>query len=283
MLKIFELLKSRFSPHIYILTLLGLQCSGSALAATPDITQPQVANPARVLFVGNSYYYYNNSLHNHVRRMVVTSNSSNSSSSNNKADLDKRMQYKSSTIGGSSLDHHPIDWLTTPGKIGVKEPFELVILAGNSGDALNDKTRALFAKTVAEHNQIITSRGAKTALYMTPAYVAPHKEVNPQNMRKTEDMYVSVGNGIKAMVIPVGLAFEEAYARYPNMKLHDAEDGSHPTALGTYLAASTVVASVYGVSPVGNSYLMYGAVNSDTALQLQQVAQDVVKKFFNRK
>ena len=245
----------------------------TAMAVTPDITQPQVINPARVLFVGNSYYYYNNSLHNHVRRMVAASN----------ADLDKRMQYKSATIGGSSLDHHNMDWLTMPGKIGVKEPFELVILGGNSGDALSDKTHALFAKTVAEHNQIITSRGAKTALYMTPAYVAPHKEVHPQNMRKTEDMYVSVGNGIKAMVIPVGLAFEEAYARYPHMKLHDAEDGSHPTALGTYLAASTVVASVYGVSPLGNSYLMYGAVNSDTALQLQQVAQDVVNKFFNRK
>jgi hypothetical protein len=223
--------------------------------------------------VGNSYYYYNNSLHNHVRRMVAASN----------ADLDKRMQYKSATIGGSSLDHHNMDWLTMPGKIGVKEPFELVILAGNSGDALSDKTRAMFAKTVAEHNQVITSRGAKTALYMTPAYVAPHKTVDPQNMRKTEDMYVAVANDIKGMAIPVGLAFEEAYRRYPAMKLHDAEDGSHPTALGTYLAASTVVASVYGISPIGNRYAMYGAVNPETALQLQQVAQDVVNKFFARK
>ncbi len=247
--------------------------SSAATAATPEITQPQVLNPARVLFVGNSYYYYNNSLHNHVRRMVAASN----------ADLDKRMQYKSATIGGSSLDHHNMDWLTMPGKIGVKEPFELVILAGNSGDALSDKTRAMFAKTVAEHNQVITSRGAKTALYMTPAYVAPHKTVDPQNMRKTEDMYVAVANDIKGMAIPVGLAFEEAYRRYPAMKLHDAEDGSHPTALGTYLAASTVVASVYGISPVGNRYAMYGAVNPETALQLQQVAQDVVNKFFARK
>ena len=260
-----------------IFAVLGLQLSGSALAAAPDITQPQVTNPARVLFVGNSYYYYNNSLHNHVRRMVVASNSSNS------ADLGKRMQYKSSTIGGSSLDHHPIDWLTSPGRIGVKEPFELVILAGNSGDALNEKTRALFVKTVAEHNQIIASRGAKTALYMTPAYVTPHKEVNPQNMRKTEDMVVSVANEIKGMAIPVGLAFEEAYRRYPDIKLHDKEDGSHPNAWGTYLAASTVLASVYALSPVGNSYTMFGLVDAQTATQLQQVAQDVVVKFFNRK
>ena len=131
--------------------LFALLFSSTVVAAAPDISQPQVTNPARVLFVGNSYYYYNNSLHNHVRRMVVAAN----------ADLGKRMQYKSSTIGGSSLDHHPMDWLNTPRKIGVKEPFELVILAGNSGDALADKSRAAFAKTVAEHNQIITSRGAQ--------------------------------------------------------------------------------------------------------------------------
>lgn len=266
-----KLTKSKFTA--FSACLFTLLFSSAVVAAAPDITQPQVTNPARVLFVGNSYYYYNNSLHNHVRRMVVAAN----------ADLGKRMQYKSSTIGGSSLDHHPMDWLTTPGKIGVKEPFELVILAGNSGDALNDKTRTLFAKTVAEHNQIITSRGAKTALYMTPAYVAPHKEVNPQNIRKTEDMYVSVANEIKGMAIPVGLAFEEAYRRYPDIKLHDKEDGSHPNAWGTYLAASTVLASVYALSPVGNSYNMFGAVDAQTAAQLQQVAQDVAVKFFNRK
>ena len=261
----------------FLAGILAFVVSNTALAATPDITQPQVNNPSQVLFVGNSYFYYNNSLHNHVRRIVAASNS------NNSADLDKRMQYKSATIGGSSLDHHNIDWLTQPGKIGVKEPFELVILAGNSGDALSDKTRALFAKTVAAHNQVITSRGGKTALYMTPAYVAPSKEVDPQNMRKIEDMYTTVANDIKAMTIPVGLAFEEAYRRYPTLKLHDAQDGSHPTALGTYLAACTVVASVYAVSPVGNPYTMYGAVDPATAAQLQQVAVDVVNRFFGRK
>ena len=35
--------------------------SSAATAATPEITQPQVLNPARVLFVGNSYYYYKQS------------------------------------------------------------------------------------------------------------------------------------------------------------------------------------------------------------------------------
>ena len=38
-------------------------------------------------------------------------------------------------------------------------------------------------------------------------------------------------------VIPVGLAFEEAYRQRPGVKLHKDFDGSHPDLLGTYLAA----------------------------------------------
>ena len=101
-------------------------------------------------------------------------------------------------------------------------------------------------------------------------------------MRKTEEMYVSVGNEIKALVIPVGLAFEEAYRRRPEIKLHQAYDGSHPTFLGSYLAAATVYASLYGRSPAGNSYDFYGNVGKDDAAFLQAVAYDTVTKFLGR-
>lgn len=243
-----------------------------AWAEAPRVTRAQVDTPKRVLFVGNSYYYYNNSLHNHVRRMAVAADPS----------LEKALQYKSATIGGSVLAHHNIDWLTKPGQIGVKEPFELVVLAGNSADALSPKTRDAFRASVVEFNRTITERGGRTALYMTHSYVPPHKNVDPQNARKTEDMYVSVGNEVGALVIPVGLAFEEAYRRHPELKLHDANDGSHPSLHGSYLAASTVYATLYGKSPVGNAYDYHGAVDAATAAKLQQVAQDTVRKFFGQ-
>jgi hypothetical protein len=69
--------------------------------------------PQRILFVGNSYFHDNNSLHNHLRGFVEATPKHKS----------HPLAYKSATIGGSSLDHHPIDWLTAPGQIGVKEPF----------------------------------------------------------------------------------------------------------------------------------------------------------------
>jgi len=244
----------------------------AAAAQAPAVRAPQVDTPTRVLFVGNSYLYYGDSLHNHVRRMAIAADPG----------LEKKLAYKSATIGGARLSHHNIEHLTEPGRIGVEEPFELVILQGGSFEPLSSKRSAAFHETVIEFNKIITERGGKTALYMTHAYVELHRRAKPENIRLTEELYVSVGNEIGALVIPVGLAFEEAYRRRPGIKLHKDYDGSHPELIGTYLAACTVYASIYGRSPVGNSYDYFGKIDKDTATFLQQVAADTVKKFYGR-
>jgi hypothetical protein len=243
-----------------------------AQAATPVIKAPQVDTPKRILFVGNSYFFYSGSVHFYTRRIALAADPA----------WAKPFQYKAATIAGSPLAHHSIEHLTEPGKLGVKEPWEVVILQGNSTDALSDATRAEFRRTVLEFNEVIRKRGARTALYMTQAHVKPSKQASPEMMRKVEDMYVSVGNEIGALVIPAGLAFEEAYRRRPDIKLHVDYDGSHPTELGVYLAASTVYASLYGKSPVGNTYDYYGRVSKEDAAFLQQVAEDTVKKFYGR-
>ncbi len=229
------------------------------------------SNPERVLFVGNSYYYYNNSLHNHVSNLVKASD----------AALGSRLQFKSSTIGGSALNHHNMAHLTEPGKIGVSQPFQWVVMQGGSGEPLSPRRRENFRQTAAANAEMIKARGGQVALYMTHAYVSPHKQVNPQNMVATESMYVEVGNEIQALVIPVGLAFEEAYRRLPALRFHN-KDGTHPSLLGTYLAACTTYATLYGRSPMGNTYRADGAIDDNVAAQLQQVAQDVVTQFFQR-
>jgi uncharacterized protein DUF4886 len=247
--------------------------SGAAYAAqSPAVKKPQVDTPKRILFVGNSYFYYNDSLHNHVLRLAIAGDPS----------IQKALQYKSATIGGAPLAHHNVKYLLVPGNLGMKQPYDVVILQGNSGDALSDASRASFREKAVEFNGDIGRAGGKTALYMTHAYVEPNKSASPDMIRKVEDMYVSVGNEIGALVLPVGLAFEEAYRRKPDIKLHKEYDGSHPDLIGTYLAACVVYASLYGRSPVGNSYDYYGRINKETATFLQQVAEDTVKKFYGR-
>lgn len=243
-----------------------------AIAATPNVKAPQVDTPKRVLFVGNSYLYYNDSLHNHVQRMVVAGDPA----------LAKSLQYKSATIGGANLAHHNIDYLTEPGRIGVKLPFELVILQDGSAAPLSAERRALSMEKIREYSELIRKRGGQVALYMSHAYVPPHKQAKSENMRLTEAHYLAAGNAVNALIIPVGLAFEEAYRLRPDIKLHKNFDGTHPDLLGTYLAACVVYASVYGKSPVRNAYDYFGKIGKEDAAFLQQVADDTVKKFFGR-
>ena len=91
-----------------------------------------------------------------------------------------------------------------------------------------------------------------------------------------------LGNEIGALVIPVGLAFERAYAQRPDIVLHKTFDGSHPSLLGTYLGACVVYQSIYGTSPVGVDYDYFGAIDKDDAAFLQQIADETVREFFGR-
>lgn len=258
---------------IRFVALLGFALVAQAAAApAPTVKRLSVESPQRILFVGNSYFYYNDSLHNHVRRMAIAADPA----------LEKALQYKSATIGAAPLAHHDVKGLLAPGRLGMKQPYDVVILQGNSGDALADARRAAFREKVVEFSAEIAKTGAKTALYMTHAYVPPNKDASPDMIRKVEDMYLAAGNEVGALVIPVGLAFEEAYRQRPDIVLHKTYDGSHPDLIGTYLAACVVYASLYGKSPVGNTYDYYGKVDRDTAAFLQRVAELTVRRFFGR-
>jgi Domain of unknown function (DUF4886) len=257
------------------LALILALAAGAGLAAAqpaPSVKKPQVDTPKKILFVGNSYLYYNDSIHNHFRRMVADGGIA----------TEKQQKIKIVTIGGAPLTHHDVASYLAPGKLGMKEPYDVVILQGNSGAALTDARRKAFHDKVVEFNADIVKTGAKTALYMTHAYVAPNKNASPDMMRKVEDMYVSAGNEVGALVIPVGLAFEEAYRRKPDLQLQKTYDGSHPDLIGSYLAACVVYASLHGKSPVGNTYDYFGKVDKETAAFLQQVAWDTVQKFYGR-
>ncbi|MBX9812548.1 MAG: SGNH/GDSL hydrolase family protein [Burkholderiales bacterium] len=236
----------------------------------PAVKQPPVESPKRILFVGNSYLYYNDSLHNHVRRLAIAADPA----------MEKALQYKSATIGGAPLAHHDVKGLLVPGRLGIKQPFDVVILQGSSGAALSEARSASFREKVIEFNAEIVKTGAKTALYMTHAYVKPNKDASPDMIRKIEDLYVTTGDEVGAYVIPVGLAFEEAYRQRPDIQLHKSYDGSHPDLIGTYLAACVVYASLYGKSPVGNPYDYYGKVDKETAAFLQRVADETVRRFY---
>ena len=258
-----------------IRALLILLIGSTALAGQPDRPQPNVQRlengaPQRILFIGNSYLYYNDSLHNHVERMAEANGP------------DARYQFKSATIGGASLSHHYIDSLLEPGRLDVEEPFDLVILQGGSFEPITEEGRAGFAEVAADLDAKIRAAGAETALYMTHAYVEPHENVDPEMIGMVVETYVSTGNEIGALVLPVGLAFELAYEQRPEIVLHKTFDGSHPSMLGTYLAACVVYASLYGLPASDVDYTYFGAVDEEDAAFLRAIADETVNSFFDR-
>ena len=239
----------------------------------PSLAIAGEASLTRVLFIGNSYLYYNDSLHNHVKRMA----------SERFTDLANRdFQYKSATIGGARLQHHNIEWLLTPGKIGVDRPFQAVIMQGGSFEPLTADTRKVFIETAKNYAEKVRAVGGKPFLYMTHAYVSPHRRAQPGMINLISDTYRHAGQQAKAQVIPVGLAFERSYKERPDFSLHMAFDGTHPNLRGTFLGAYVTLFTLYGESVDALDYDYFGRLSADDVAYLQRIAKETVADYRTR-
>ena len=253
-----------------------LACSSAAPAfaqapLAPVVREPQVDKPRRVLFIGNSLLYYSGALQSHTHRL--------GSADNPPLDLDPG--YRTVNITGATLDEYPLEFFLAPGILGVKEPFQLVVLAGNSLDATSEERAQAYRKKAIEFDGVVKKHGAKTALYWLPALVKPHKLADVDIYHADEKLFISTANEIGALLIPVGAAYAKAYRQRPGIKLQ-VYDGNHPSVAGQYLSAAVTYGALYGRPTIGNPYDYFGALDAVTRGFLQKVADDTVKKFYGR-
>ena len=96
---------------------------------------------------------------------------------------------------------------------------------------------------------------------------------------KLKATYCRLASESGAEVAPVGLAWAKVLEEQPKTVLH-AKDGSHPTRLGSYLAACVIFATIYDVSPEGAAGSE--GVPAETAQYLQKVAWRTVTEFRGR-
>lgn len=264
----------RFIAASWTMALVLFSAAGWAQTAmAPLVKKSPVDMPQRVLFVGSSIMYYAGALQTHTHRLAAAAT----------PPLILRDGFKSVHITTGALHHYPLEHYVTPGNLGGKEPFQLVVLGGNFRDVLTDAGRALYRKTVIDFDAIIKKHGGHTALYWLPPHGQPGGSLSPvEHGRRLEEMTITVANEVGALVIPVGLAFREAYLQRPGVKLQMGYDDYHPTIAGQYLAAAVVYGSLYGRSSVGNPYDYFGAIDKDTREFVQKVADETVRKFYGR-
>lgn len=86
--------------------------------------------------------------------------------------------------------------------------------------------------------------------------------------------YDTIARELDALLSPAGAAFIRFAKEHPEVELWDPEDGMHPTAAGSYLAACTLYATLYNESPVGLEYT--AELEPETAQALQRCAADLV-------
>ena len=247
--------------------------SNFLFASEIQITNLKNKTPERVLYIGNSYLYYNDSLHNHVRRMLEEAYDKEIDTGN----------YKSVTISGSRSWHHNIDYSIKYKNLGAEKPFELVIFQGGSGETDTASERKIFSDTVKKVIKTIHQSGAEAALYMIHAYTEPHENADPKMIENIKKMYIDAGNENNALVIPVGIAFENAYKQNPEIQLHKSFDGSHPSLLGTYLAACVVFSSITHETPLNIEYNYFDKIDDKDKKFLQKIAHKTVEDFFQIK
>ena len=213
----------------------------------------------KIIFVGNSYLYYNDSVHNHVEDLL------------REHLQDESIDTKLTAIGGSKLQHHNIDQILNHKNFNLDKPADKIIFQGGSSEVITAKSRENFRLTAKNYSEKAQAMGIDTYLYMTHAYRDSDIRYEENLIEKIKLAYYEAGEISNSTVIPVGIAFEIAYRKNPNIKLH-LPDGTHPTMLGTYLASATVFTSLTEESPEGLMYDYMGRVSAKDRIFLQKVA-----------
>ena len=266
----------RFATAVAFAAVAALAGQTATAQTKPAVTAPGVAAPKTIMYVGNSFFYYNNGISSQVSRIATANDAAN------------RAAYRSTLIGigGLGLNWHDIDAYFKPGGIAsysfvgdneirfnkLDKPFDLVLMIDCSQCPIHPQLGPMFHEFAKKHSDTVRKHKAQPAFFMTWAY-----EDKPEMTAGLAEQYTIAGNANNALVIPGGLAFAKAIAKQPDIKLYVA-DKRHPSARGTYLAAATIYAALYGKSPVGAPHP--ANVDAAAAKFLQEVAWETVREYY---
>lgn len=214
----------------------------------------------RILFIGNSYTYCNE-LPKMVAQLAAEAGRND-------------VEVVQVASPGVTLEWHAKNKET---RTALAKTWDSVVLQEHSIRPIEDTPKMVQAATALYAR--FAETGAQTVLFMTWA-----RQHFPEMQAGLARVYTALAECIGARVAPVGLAWQAALSADPSLMLYTS-DRSHPTPLGSYLAACVFYATFFGESPVGLPAKLMTAGNivlvelSETqARLLQSVAWDTVQK-----
>ena len=232
-------------------------------APTPIALPTTSPTPAmiRVLFIGNSLTFYND-LPGMFARLAQ--------SGGHVAQVDE------SSAGGGTWAGHTKSAITLS-KIKQRK-WDLVVLQEQSDyPAVAAQRREIVYPAARLLSGRVRESGATPVLFMTwgrreglpEAGLKTYAEMQAQ----VEAGYMEIADDLKVMVVPVGIAWQNAIAQKPQLELWQS-DGIHPTREGTYLSACVFYAAIFRQSPAGLTYR--AELPEETASLLQAAAAKTV-------
>jgi hypothetical protein len=207
---------------------------------------PRAPKPLAVLFIGNSFTNRND-LPGLLQRFALA------------ARPPIKLKTDRVIANGMSLKTHWDRGIAT--KMIREHRWDYVVLQDQS--TMGFKNPEKLKEYAARFDAVCRENHARTALYMTWA-----RQDALSRQKEITAAYQDAARPIKALLIPVGIAWQKALQMNPDIGLHD-RDKSHPSPRGTYLAACVFFAKLLGKTPLG---LPAEAVSSSEASLLQRAA-----------
>jgi len=194
------------------------------MAVSPDTTS------SRILFIGNSY-----TARNQLPRLLADLAAA--------AAHPRRVDFELIFACGASLKRH---WNAGIGRDRLAAlSWNYVVLQEQS--TLPLKNPARYHENVRLFVPEIARCGARPVLYLTWS-----RQQAPDTQDRITGAVEEIAAEVNALVVPAGPAWHALMARHGDIPLY-TDDGSHPTAAGSYLAACVFLVSLFGEAPRGYS------------------------------
>jgi len=199
----------------------------------------QEDSPVRILFIGNSYTYFNSSPE--LLKALAK-----------EAFPDRIIETKLISRGGMTLEGH---WQEGRALAAIESrKWDYVVLQEQSrlgmrveiDDSTYFGNTAQFYEYARKFDVAIKAAEAKTVFFMTWS-----RRLRPQEQAILTHAYTSIANELGAILSPVGLAWDLVRSN-DQIDLYYS-DGSHPSAYGSYLVATSLFSTIFKKSPIGLS------------------------------